>query len=52
MHELSAVLAIAHRDFIKLIRDRARIISDFSFPLIFIGILARACRRASARPAA
>lgn len=39
MHELSAVLAIAHRDFIKLLRDRARIISDFAFPLIFIGIL-------------
>jgi ABC-2 type transport system permease protein len=39
MHELSAVLAIAHRDFIKLIRDRARVISDFAFPLIFIGIL-------------
>jgi ABC-2 type transport system permease protein len=39
MHELSAVLAIAHRDFIKLLRDRGRIISDFAFPLIFIGIL-------------
>lgn len=38
-HELSAVLAIAHRDFIKLLRDRARILSDFAFPLIFIGIL-------------
>lgn len=39
MHELSAILAIAHRDFIKLIRDRARLVSDFAFPLIFIGIL-------------
>jgi ABC-2 type transport system permease protein len=39
VHELSAVLAIAHRDFIKLIRDRARLVSDFAFPLIFIGIL-------------
>jgi len=39
MHELSAILAIAHRDFIKLIRDRPRIVSDFAFPLIFIGIL-------------
>lgn len=39
MHELSAVFAIAHRDFIKLIRDRARLVSDFAFPLIFIGIL-------------
>ncbi|HEX2626919.1 MAG TPA: ABC transporter permease [Candidatus Limnocylindrales bacterium] len=39
MRELSAILAIAHRDFIKLIRDRPRIIADLAFPLIFIGIL-------------
>jgi ABC-2 type transport system permease protein len=39
MSELSAILAIAHRDFIKLLRDRARIISSFAFPLIFIGVL-------------
>ena len=39
MGELSAVLTLAHRDFIKLLRDRTRIIADFSFPLIFIGIL-------------
>jgi ABC-2 type transport system permease protein len=39
MHELSAVLAIAHRDFVKLIRDRPRIIADLAFPLIFIAIL-------------
>lgn len=39
MTEASAILALAHRDFIKLLRDRARIIADFSFPLIFIGIL-------------
>jgi ABC-2 type transport system permease protein len=39
MTEASAILAIAHRDFIKLLRDRARIISSFAFPLIFIGIL-------------
>jgi len=37
--ELSAILAIAHRDFVKLVRDRPRIISDLAFPLIFIGIL-------------
>jgi len=37
--EASAILAIAHRDFIKLLRDRARIISSFAFPLIFIGVL-------------
>src|SRR5216683_6916596 len=39
MSELSGVLTLAHRDFVKLLRDRTRIIADFSFPLIFIGIL-------------
>ena len=39
MSELSAVLTLAHRDLIKLLRDRTRIVADFSFPLIFIGIL-------------
>ncbi|HET9809046.1 MAG TPA: ABC transporter permease [Candidatus Limnocylindria bacterium] len=39
MSEVSAILTLAHRDFIKLLRDRARIVSDFAFPLIFIGIL-------------
>jgi ABC-2 type transport system permease protein len=37
--ELSAALTLAHRDVIKLLRDRARIVSDFAFPLIFIGVL-------------
>jgi len=39
MSEISAVLVIAHRDFIKLLRDRTRLVTDFAFPLIFIGIL-------------
>ncbi|MDO8485728.1 MAG: ABC transporter permease [Candidatus Limnocylindrales bacterium] len=39
MHEVSAILAIAHRDFVKLLRDRARLVSDFAFPLIIIGVL-------------
>ena len=39
MGELSAVLAIAHRDVVKLLRDRTRLIGDFIFPLIFIGVL-------------
>jgi len=39
MRELSAVLAIAHRDFVKLLRDRARIVSDFAFPLLLVGLL-------------
>ena len=39
MHELSAVLAVAHRDLIKLVRDRARLVADLVFPMIFIGVL-------------
>src|SRR5213594_2050610 len=39
MSEASAILIIAHRDFSKLIRDRQRMISEFAFPVIFIGIL-------------
>ena len=39
MHELSAVLAIANRDLIKLVRDRARLVADLVFPMIFIGVL-------------
>ena len=39
MTEMSAVLTLAHRDLVKLLRDRTRIIADFSFPLIFLGIL-------------
>lgn len=39
MHELSAVLAIAHRDLVKLLRDRARLLADLTFPMIFIGVL-------------
>lgn len=36
---LNAILAIAYRDFLKFLRDRARIFSTFLFPLIFIGFL-------------
>ena len=39
MSELSAVLTLAHRDLVKLLRDRTRIVADFSFPLVFLGIL-------------
>jgi ABC-2 type transport system permease protein len=39
MHELSAILAIAHRDLVKLLRDRARLVADLTFPMIFIGVL-------------
>jgi ABC-2 type transport system permease protein len=36
---LNAIAAIAYRDFLKFLRDRARILSTFLFPLIFIGFL-------------
>jgi ABC-2 type transport system permease protein len=39
MTDLNAILAIAYRDLIKLLRDPARLISSLIFPLIFIGIL-------------
>jgi ABC-2 type transport system permease protein len=37
--QLSGILVIAHRDVVKLLRDRSRIVADFAFPLIFIGVL-------------
>jgi ABC-2 type transport system permease protein len=39
VHELSGVLAIAHRDLVKLLRDRTRLVADLAFPIIFIGVL-------------
>lgn len=39
MRELNAVATIAHRDFTKLLRDRARIMATFIFPFLFIGVL-------------
>lgn len=39
MSEVNAILAIAFRDLLKLLRDPARMLSTFVFPLIFIGIL-------------
>ena len=37
--ELSAIAAIAHRDFVKLLRDRLRLFSELAFPLILIALL-------------
>ncbi|HET8569338.1 MAG TPA: ABC transporter permease [Candidatus Limnocylindria bacterium] len=34
-----AVLMIAQRDLLKLLRDRARLVSELVFPMIFIGVL-------------
>jgi ABC-2 type transport system permease protein len=39
MNEINAILTIAYRDLMKLLRDPARIISTFVFPLLFIGLL-------------
>jgi ABC-2 type transport system permease protein len=39
MREINAILAIAHRDLLKFLRDRLRIFSTFIFPVVFIGIL-------------
>lgn len=39
MHELFGILAIAHRDLVKLLRDRTRLIADITFPFIIIGVL-------------
>ncbi|MGH2378785.1 MAG: ABC transporter permease, partial [Candidatus Limnocylindria bacterium] len=37
--ELSAVLMLANRDFLKLLRDRTRLVGEIVFPIIFIGAL-------------
>lgn len=39
MHQINAIFAIAQRDFMKLLRDPARLVSSLIFPLIFITIL-------------
>lgn len=39
MNEVSAILTIAHRDWLKLLRDVPRLLATFVFPLVFIGIL-------------
>ncbi|MDQ3097470.1 MAG: ABC transporter permease [Chloroflexota bacterium] len=39
LREISPMLALAHRDLIKLLRDRARLVSTLIFPFIFIGAL-------------
>ncbi len=39
MHDLNAIITIAFRDIIKLLRDRTRILASLIFPVIFIGVL-------------
>jgi len=37
--EIGAILMLAQRDLTKLLRDRARLVSELVFPIVFIGIL-------------
>ena len=39
MREINAILTIAYRDFMKLMRDPARLVSSLVMPLLFITIL-------------
>ena len=39
MSELGPILAIAQRDFMKLLRDRPRLVTTLVFPLLLIGVL-------------
>src|SRR5260221_232286 len=39
MKEINAIITIAFRDVVKLLRDRTRILASFIFPFIFIGAL-------------
>lgn len=50
MSGLSAVLAIAHRDFVKLLRDRLRIAADFALPLALIVFLGPALQAGFGTP--
>ena len=50
MHELNAVLAIAHRDLTKLLRDRPRIIGDLAFPVLFVALLGPALQAGFGSP--
>ncbi|MFL5681017.1 MAG: ABC transporter permease [Chloroflexota bacterium] len=48
--EMSAVAVIAHRDFIKLLRDRTRLLSELAFPLVFVLILGPALQSGFGNP--
>jgi len=50
MGELSAIAAIAHRDFVKLLRDRVRLFSELAFPLILIIMLGPALQSGFGAP--
>jgi ABC-2 type transport system permease protein len=48
--ELSAIAVIAHRDFVKLLRDRVRLLSELSFPLVLVVLLGPALQSGFGAP--
>jgi ABC-2 type transport system permease protein len=48
--EVSAVAVIAHRDFVKLLRDRVRLFSELTFPLVFVLLLGPALQSGFGSP--
>ncbi len=48
--ELSAIAVIAHRDFVKLLRDRLRLFSELAFPLVLILLLGPALQSGFGAP--
>jgi len=48
--ELSAIAVIAHRDFIKLLRDRTRLVSELAFPLVLVLLLGPALQSGFGAP--
>lgn len=48
--ELSAVVVIAHRDFVKLLRDRLRLFSELAFPLVLVLLLGPALQSGFGAP--
>ncbi len=48
--ELSAVAVIAHRDFVKLLRDRLRLFSELAFPLVLVLLLGPALQSGFGSP--
>jgi len=50
MSELSAVAVIAHRDFVKLLRDRLRILADFALPVTLVLLLGPAMQAGFGSP--
>ena len=48
--ELSAIAVIAHRDFVKLLRDRVRLLSELAFPLVLVLLLGPALQSGFGAP--